>query len=431
MTEQTPTWGSHEAPLTAHLDCSTGVAGDMLLGALLAAGASLDKVNRAIASVGIPGLSVSARADRRGGLACTRVDVAMPPVPDRERHLSDVQELLDRAEELSPAAAHFAHRTFSLLADAEATVHGTSREKVHFHEVGAFDALADVVGCAAALDDLGLLAEGVRITCTALEAGTGHVRGAHGVLPVPVPAVLEIVRVFGLPLAGGGLPGECTTPTGAALVAALARPGDPPAMRITAGGYGGGTRELPDRPNVTRVMIGRSPQAPTSGHDTVIVLESMVDDMDPRLWPGTLEALRAAGAWDCWITPVTGRGGRPGQLVTALCRAGNRSAVSGALFAHTCTLGVRWWSAERELMPRSMTQVELGPADNRQSVRVKIGGSGAERTVQPEFVDVAGAAAALGRPQRAINESAVRAYWDGIRSAPEASPQDGTAHHQN
>ncbi|MFI6209066.1 nickel pincer cofactor biosynthesis protein LarC [Streptomyces sp. NPDC051041] len=414
------------APLTAHLDCSTGVAGDMLLGALLAAGARPERVNEAIASLGVPGLAVRAESARRGGLACTRVEVLMPAVADRERHLRDVRELLAGAGRLTPAAAAFALRTFELLADAEAAVHGVGREEVHFHEVGAFDALADVVGCAAALDDLGLLADGVRVTCSALEAGSGQVRGAHGVLPVPVPAVLEIARAHGLPLAGGALPGECTTPTGAALVAALARPGPAGAMRVTAVGCGGGTRELPDRPNVTRVTIGRSSAAPrpdtggTAGTDEVAVVESTVDDMDPRLWPGVLEALRAAGAWDCWTTPVTARGGRPGRQVTALCPPEARGVVTDVLFAHTCTLGVRWWTARRSLAVRHLTRVAVGPVGDRQSVRVKVSGDGPGRTVQPEFADIARAAAALGWPERAVAQEALRAYWAGCERPAEA-----------
>lgn len=426
MTDRSRTVAPAPFPLTAHVDCSTGVAGDMLLGALLAAGARLARVNEAIASLGVPGLAVRAEPARRGGLACTRVEVARPAVPDRERRLRDVRELLAEAGGLTPAAASFALRTFEILADAEGAVHGTDREQVHFHEVGAFDALADVAGCAAALDDLGLLADGVRVSCSALQAGSGQVRGAHGVLPVPVPAVLEIARAHGLPLTGGELPGECTTPTGAALLAALARPGEPEVMRVTAVGYGGGSRELPDRPNVTRVTVGRpltARQPESAGTDEVLVVESTVDDMDPRLWPGVLEALRTAGAWDCWTTPVTGRGGRPGQQVTALCPPAARGVVTEVLFAHTCTLGVRWWAAQRSLVARHMTRVLVGPAGHRQSVRVKVAGSGQGRTVQPEFADVAAAAAALAWPERAVVQAAVRAYWDEHeRPAPAAEP---------
>ncbi|MFT2015354.1 nickel pincer cofactor biosynthesis protein LarC [Streptomyces sp. 796.1] len=411
------------------MDCTAGVAGDMLLAALLDAGATLHTVTEAVASLEVPGLAVRAERARRGGLACLRVEVERPAVADRSRHLSDVLALLAAAP-LEPAAARYARRVFELLAAAEATAHGTTPDQVHFHEVGAYDALADVVGCAAALAELGLLAPRAVVTCSALAAGHGQVTGAHGTMPVPVPAVLDIAARRGLTLAAGELPGERTTPTGAALVAALAEPGPMPAMTVRAVGVGGGRRDCPLRPNITRVVLGRAvgaaPEA--AAHGEVVVVESTVDDLDPRLWPSVLEAVRAAGAWDCWTTGTVGRHGRPGRLLTALCAAEVRPAVADALLRHTTTLGVRWSVQERTTLPRRAATVRVGPPGREQQVPVKIAEvPGGELTVQPELAEAERAARALGWPVRQVCAAAVSGYLRErpARAVPRQPPGPG------
>ena len=262
------------------------------------------------------------------------------------------------ASDLGPAGKDLATRVFRLLAEAEGAVHGEPPEDVHFHEVGAFDSLADVVGSAAALEDLGLLRPGAVVCCSALAAGSGFVTSQHGRLPVPAPAVLRIAAAAGLELASGDLTGERTTPTGAALLAAAAAPGGFPAMTVRAVGTGGGGRDTPDRPNITRVVIGESGAEQDLREGDVTVVESTVDDLDPRLWPSVLQAVRAAGAWDCWCTPIVGRHGRPGQVLTALCAEPVRRAVAAAIFAHTGTLGVRWSRMNR--LTASRTSVAGG-----------------------------------------------------------------------
>ncbi|KRV50743.1 hypothetical protein AQ490_15630 [Wenjunlia vitaminophila] len=384
----------------------------MLLGALLDAGADHDRVRGAVLSLGVPDLDLTVGRDRRGGFGCLRVTVSRPSVPDHHRHLPDVLELVARAR-LSPSAAAFASRVFTLLAKAEGEAHGTDANAVHFHEVGAYDALADVVGCAAALDDLGLLAEGSEVTCSPLAAGSGSVDCAHGRMPVPVPAVLLLAARAGLELTGGELAGERTTPTGAALVAALATPGPLPAMTVRAVGTGGGSRDTRDRPNVTRVVVGRASAAASSEPvpDEVVVVESTVDDLDPRLWPSVLAALRDAGAWDCWTTETVGRHGRPGRVVTALCAHQVRPAVTEALFRHTTTLGVRWVAQQRVMLRRRQVTVSVGPPDSAQHVTVKVAdGPDGAVTVQPELADAELAATALGWPVRAVCEAAVSRY---------------------
>ena len=310
-----------DRPGAAYIDATAGVAGDMLLAALLDAGADVERVRGAIASLGVPGLGLRTEAARRGGLACLRAVITTPTAADRQRHLADVLGHVG-ASDLRPAGKDLATRVFRLLAEAEGAVHGEPPEDVHFHEVGAFDSLADVVGSAAALEDLGLLQPGAVVCCSALAAGSGFVTSRHGRLPVPAPAVLRIAAAAGLDLASGDLTGERTTPTGAALLAAAATPGGFPAMTVRAVGTGGGGRDTQDRPNITRVVIGTSGAERDLREGDVTVVESTVDDLDPRMWPSVLQAVRAAGAWDCWCTPMVGRHGRPGQVLTALCETG-------------------------------------------------------------------------------------------------------------
>jgi uncharacterized protein (TIGR00299 family) protein len=415
VTDQT---GS-DRPGAAYIDATAGVAGDMLLGALLDAGATVARVQQAIASLGVPGLGLRTETARRGGLACLRAVITLPTVTDRERHLADVLAHVE-ASDLGPAGKDCAARVFRLLAEAEGAVHGQLPEEVHFHEVGAFDSLADVVGSAAALDDLGLLAPGAVVSCSALAAGSGSVGSRHGRLPVPAPAVVGIAAAAGLILAGGDLAGERSTPTGAALLAAVASPGGFPAMTVRAVGTGGGGRDTPDRPNITRVVVGQASGAAASRREEdVTVVESTVDDLDPRMWPSVLQAVRAAGAWDCWCTPIIGRHGRPGQVLTALCAEPVRDAVAAAIFAHTGTLGVRWSRMSRLTVARTSVAVEVGPPGNRQVVTVKVAdtvegsaadGAGGPGTVTAELAEAEAAAQALGWPVRTVCAAAVARY---------------------
>ncbi|HJT02661.1 MAG TPA: nickel pincer cofactor biosynthesis protein LarC, partial [Pseudonocardiaceae bacterium] len=317
------------------------------------------------------------------------------------------------AAHLGTAAARMAAGAFRLLAGAEAAVHGISVESVQFHEVGAADALADVVGTAVAAEQLGLLAEDAFVTCSALAAGSGTARSAHGTIPVPAPAVLKIVADRGLALTGGELVGERTTPTGAALVAVLARPGPLPPMTIDAVGSGAGTRDFPERPNITRMLLGQrtEPGSESSPAQSVTVVETTVDDLEPELWPGVLRAVRAAGAWDCWTTATIGRHGRPGQVLTALCTEQIRPAVVDAVFRHSTTLGVRWARWQRTTLPRTAVQVPVGPPGDEHQITVKVAvGPGGHRTAKPELADAERIAQALGWPVLRVCEAAKAAY---------------------
>jgi uncharacterized protein (TIGR00299 family) protein len=399
-------------PRAAYLDCTAGVAGDMLLGALLDAGADLESVRAAVRSLGVPGLAVRVEQTRRCGLRCAHAVVLIPTASQPARGLAEVLAVIETAQ-LSPSAAAIAAGTFRLLAGAEALVHGVAPEQVHFHEVGAADALADVVGSVVAAEQLGLLADDALVSCSALAAGSGTARTAHGTIPVPSPAVVQIVATSGLSLTGGDLAGERTTPTGAALVATLAAPGPLPLMTIDMAGTGAGAREDPQRPNITRLLIGRRTEYATvpSPAQPVTVVETTVDDLSPELWPEVLHAVRAAGAWDCWTTATIGRHGRPGQVLTALCAEQTRPAVVQALFEHSTTLGVRWAEWERATLPRTSIRVPVGPPDAQQEITVKVAtGPGGHHTAKPEIADAERVARALGWSVHRVCEAARAAY---------------------
>lgn len=399
-------------PRAAYLDCTAGVAGDMLLGALLDAGAGLAAVRAAVVSLGIPGVDVGVERTRRCGLRCSLAAVKTPPGAAPTRGLPEVLAIIGAAK-LDPVAARLAIDTFRLLAAAEAAVHGIPAEQVHFHEVGAADALADVVGTAVAAGHLGLLADDAVVICSPLAAGSGTAHTAHGMIPVPAPAVLQIVADRGLCLTSGDLAGERTTPTGAALVAMLATPGLLPPMTVDVVGCGAGHRDTAERPNITRLVIGSLVGQLTGPNHTeeVIVVETTVDDLNPEFWPGVLTAVRAAGAWDCWTTATIGRHGRPGQVLTALCTEAVRPAVVDALFRHSTTLGVRWASWRRSALPRITVAVPVGPPEAAQEIIVKVAaGPGGQRTAKPELADAERVAQALGWPVRRVCEAALSAY---------------------
>ncbi|MGH3764363.1 MAG: nickel pincer cofactor biosynthesis protein LarC [Pseudonocardiaceae bacterium] len=395
----------------AYLDCTAGVAGDMLLGALLDAGADFGPVRTAVRSLGVPGLDIRVEQTRRCGLRCARAVVIAPGIGEPHRGLADVLAAIEGAA-LSPAAALMAADTFRLLAHAEAEVHSMPPELVHFHEVGAADALADVVGTAVAADQLGMLADDALVRCSALAAGSGTARSAHGAIPVPAPAVLQIVALRNMSLTNGHLAGERTTPTGAALAAILATPGPLPPMTVSTVGSGAGYRDNPERPNITRVLIGRRTEPePTPGTaEPVVVVETTVDDLEPELWPGVLLAVRAAGAWDCWTTATIGRHGRPGQVLTALCTEQVRPAVVDALFRHSTTLGVRWTPWQRTTLPRITVPVPVGPLGAEHEITVKVAAGPGGRTAKPELADAERVAQALGWPVRRVCEAALSAY---------------------
>ena len=383
------------APLV-YFDCPSGAAGDMILGALVDAGVSLDALRRELRKLPLEGWDLSAREVRKGAFRATKVEVEI----DAERHhdhrtLPDILAILD-ASTIEATVTARAREIFTRLADAEARVHGRPRDAVEFHDVGAVDAIIDVTGSVVALSLLGV----GEVHASALPVGGGMVGGPHGRIPVPAPGTTELLR--GYPLVDTGVRAELVTPTGAAILSTLVKtPGRMPAMTMTAVGYGAGTMDLPDTPNILRVFVGES--TPATGGDVVTQLEATIDDMSPQLYAPLLERLREAGALDVFLTPVIMKHGRPGIVVTALCPPAAVHALSRVLFAESTTIGVRWSTRERAVLPREMVTVATayGP------VACKVSRfEGRVVTATPEFADVKRLAADKSVPVRMVLDAA-------------------------
>ena len=371
------------------LDCSAGISGDMLLGALVDAGVDLTVLQSAVDAVGVEPVRLSATRVTRGGLGATKVDVHVDERP-RTRTWADVRTLLESSD-LDEGVRARALDAFARLAAAEAAVHRTTPDAVHFHEVGALDAVADVVGCAAGLHALGLTS----VTASPVVVGSGTARGAHGPLPVPPPAVLALLT--GAPVLAGPVTHEMTTPTGAALLAATVTSYGPlPPMVLRRTGTGAGGRDPQEVANVLRLVVGDPAEAPPTEE---LLLETNVDDLDPRVWPGVLGALLDHGASDAWLTPIVMKKGRPAHTLSVLCPASSAPALRDVVFRETSTLGMRSQAVTKHALERSERSVEV----DGQRVRVKLGLlDGEVVNAMPEWEDVAAAAAALGRPAKLV-----------------------------
>ena len=387
------------------VDASAGIAGDMLLGALLDAGASLDAVRSAVAAV-VPGeVVVRTSAVTRAGLRALKVDVESTGDGHPHRSWARIRALLGSAD-LPAAIRDPALAVFARLADAEGRVHGIPADDVHFHEVGSWDAIADIVGVCAALADLGV----DRVTGSPVAVGSGRTRAAHGDLPIPVPAVLELAR--GWQVLAGGV-GELATPTGMALLRTLADTCGPiPPMEIAAVGIGAGGRDTGGRANVVRAVVGAAAVADAPTASDMWVLETNVDDLDPRLWPTVLAALLAAGAPDAWLVPILTKKGRPAHTLCVLAHDGDREALRDKVFALTSTLGVRETPVSRTALQRDWRAVTVRGGE----VRIKVGlRAGRIATATAEFEDAAALARTRGVPvRRVLDEAAAAADAAGL-----------------
>ncbi len=414
----------------AYVDAIAGVAGDMLLGALLDAGADPDRVRRGLDGLGLPGLELTIAAEQRQGIAACRVVAVVAPgatasdtasasaaaaAGQPRRTWADVRTLLDAAH-LEPRARERAHAVFAALARAEGRVHGVPPETVHFHEVGALDAIGDVCGIALALEALDV----DELACSSLPfAGGGFVDAAHGRLPLPAPATVELLRGARVHGVDGGR--ELVTPTGAAVVAALAVEFGPlPAMRLESVGYGAGARTLDDRPNVVRVLIGQRSAAATATAEAVLI-ETNLDDLSPELVPDAAERCFAAGALDVWVVPAQMKKGRPGLVFSALARPADEAAVAGAVLRETSALGVRISPVRRWELERRSTTVEVAG----EIVRVKLGSlEGRTVNAAPEHDDCLAVARLTGRPVKAVWAAALAAYHHQAAEPATAAPRD-------
>jgi uncharacterized protein (TIGR00299 family) protein len=373
-----------------YIDCIAGVAGDMLLGALLDAGAQVD-----LSGLDVEGLELEIGSAERHGITAKTVTVKGAP-GQPHRHWSSIRTQIDAAG-LAERPRQRAQKAFEKLAHAEGRIHGIAPEQVHFHEVGAVDAIGEVVGVALALESLNI----DRVICSPLPVGRGFVDAAHGRLPLPAPATLALLE--GAPVYGVEIELELVTPTGAALVASLAESYGPiPRMTLTGSGYGAGTRDLKALPNVVRVMIGSDVPAAS----TVSLIEANLDDMIPELAPDAAAAAFEAGALDVWTAPVQMKRGRPGFVMSALTRPETERAVAEAMLRETSTLGVRIAHLDRVELDRESFTVEIAG----EPVRIKVGKlDGKIVNLAPEHADCERAARISGQPVKVVWAQALAA----------------------
>jgi len=359
-----------EVPLTAYFDAFSGISGDMLVGALADAGADTAAITTALASLEI-NATVTFEKVKRGGVAATKFRVHAEETK-KHRHLSHIEKLIAGAKMAEPARKN-AIAIFRRLGEAEASVHGVAIEKVHFHEVGAADSIADIVGTAVALD----LLEVETVVCSPINVGSGTVKTEHGMLPVPAPATARLLE--GAPVYARGPEIELATPTGAAVAATLAqRFGPIPPMKVLRSGFGAGDRDFPDHANVLRVIIGEPADADEAL--AVCVIEANIDDLNPQVLAYASDRLMEFGALDVSLEPIVMKKGRPGNLLRVVCKPEHREALVQLVFAETSTLGVRIHSAERRVQARSFHEVETPYG----KVRIK---TSTEGSYAPEYED--------------------------------------------
>jgi uncharacterized protein (TIGR00299 family) protein len=385
-------------PLTCYLDAFSGISGDMLVGALADAGADQNAIIDAIASLDT-GATVSFEKVKRAGIGATKYHVHAPKA-HAHRHLSHIIKMIDEAD-LAEAARSNAIAVFRRLGEAEAEVHQVPIEKVHFHEVGAADSIADIVGACVGFDQL----EIATVVCSPVNVGSGTVNTEHGVLPVPAPATARLL--VNAPIYSRGPAMELTTPTGAAVACTLASSfGVLPPMRVAHTGYGAGDYDFKEQANVLRVLVGE----PTGADEalTVSVIEANIDDLNPQVIAYASERLLEFGALDVTVEPIVMKKGRPGSLLRVIAKPEHREALAQIVFAETSTLGLRIYPAERRVQSRTWAEVETQYG----KVRIKVSSEGG---YAPEYEDCRTLAMASGVALKHIIAEANYAYLNRSR----------------
>ena len=385
----------------AYFDCFSGISGDMTLGALVDAGCRLELLRDGLNGLQVPGWSLSSEKVWKNGMAATFVGVT---TEDQTKHRSfaAILEILDKSR-LSDTVRKNAAAIFRGLGEAEASVHDVPLEKIHFHEVGAVDAIVDIVGACIGFEALGIR----KFACSPVNVGGGTAKMAHGVLPVPAPATAKLLQ--GRPTYSNGVQRELVTPTGAAIVATLCDQfGPQPPMSVSAIGYGAGSADLAGQPNVLRIMLGETAEKVALGFDEEIsVIEANLDDMNPQIYGYFLEKALASGALDVYTTPVQMKKNRPGTLLTLLCKPQDTNALISLVFAETTTFGARTYSAQRRTLPRESVNVHTKFGD----VRIKLSRvNGSIRHVAPEYEDCRKLATEKNVPLHEVIDEAVRAF---------------------
>jgi uncharacterized protein (TIGR00299 family) protein len=382
----------------AHFDCFSGISGDMVLGAVIDAGVPADTIRTALDSLGLP-IKLEVERVKRCGFDATKATVEAADQEDY-RFLPDVEAILAKGA-ITPRQRELAAAIFRKVAVAESTVHGMPLERVHFHEVGALDSIADIVGAAVGLDALGV----ETFTSSPVPTGTGTVKCAHGIMPVPTPGTAELLK--GVPLAPSTIKAELTTPTGAAILTAVVSAYTAaPAMTIERIGHGAGTKDFLEQPNLLRLFVGTTaaspglmPGADQAETDTVVVLETNLDDASPELIGYCTERLFAAGALDVFAVPVQMKKNRPGVLLSVIAEPGQESELEAVLFRETATFGVRRHTAARSKLRREAVTVETrwGPVKAKRGWR-----SDGFEVITPEFEDCARIAREHAVPLREV-----------------------------
>lgn len=385
-----------------YLDAPSGLAGDMLLAALLDLGVPEAVLRDGLSGLGVEGYELHVKRVWRSSIAGRHVSVQLTS-PQPSRDYAAIVKLLTAAASLTDGARRLALKAFEILARAEARVHACALEAVHFHEVGAVDSIVDTVGAAIALDYLG-----ARVVCSPLPLGRGTTQSQHGTIPLPAPATL--LCLAGVPTYDAGLAAELVTPTGACLVAAAAESFGPwPAFRPEHVGLGAGTKDWPDRPNLLRAVLG-TPEHNTSAsrsHGLHVVVEANLDDITPEIAAFALQRALAAGALDAWTTPIGMKKGRSAITLSLLCKRENLEALSKLLLSETTTLGVRYYPVDRLERPRHMVRVETqyGPLDLKVA-----SGDGLDEHAAPEYEACRQAAELHGVPIRRVYAAALAAF---------------------
>jgi len=385
----------------AYFDCFSGISGDMTLGALLDAGVPVDQLRAELHGLNLPGWELSAEKVWKNGMAATHAKVFAQDTTTH-RSLSTILEIIEKSN-LASGVKDRAAAIFRKLGEAEAAVHDVPLEKIHFHEVGAVDAIIDIVGACIGFSALAIES----FACSALNVGGGTAKMAHGVLPVPAPATARLL--LDKPTYSNGVQQELITPTGAAIVATLCSHfGPQPPMSVSTIGYGAGTADLEGQPNVLRLMVGEAvEQRAAAESETIRVLEANLDDMNPQIYGYFLEKALAAGALDVFSTPVQMKKNRPGMLVTVLCKPEDEPKFHDMLFAETTTLGVRTYTAERRVLARQWDTVRTSFGE----VRIKVARlNGHIQQASPEFEDCRKLAEAKNVPLQRVMDEAIRAW---------------------
>jgi uncharacterized protein (TIGR00299 family) protein len=383
---------------TLYFDCFAGASGDMILGALVAAGVAPQALTEQLALLSVQGFEIDFVSVDRSGISATHARVTTAH-EHHHRHLSNVLKIINDSR-LSIGVKNRVSEIFSRLAAAEAKVHNQPIEKIHFHEVGALDAIVDVVGAAICFELLGI----ERFVCSALHVGSGTVDMEHGRFPVPPPAVAELLQ--GVPVYSTEIAGELVTPTGAAIITTVCNEFGPmPRMTIDQTGYGAGTREYKGFPNALRVLIGHD--GAVESHETLWMMETNIDDLSPQVFGHVMEKALELGALDCYLTPVQMKKNRPGVLLSILCRDADREVLAQLVFAETTTLGLRSYAVERRALDREIVSVETPYG----SIDVKVARlNGRVVNHMPEFEQCRAAARAANVALRTVEEQVHAAF---------------------